>query len=304
MLVGSHWACVPLQLLRVLAWSRQRVMQPLLYLCVRGIISWFQFQARESSAKISRFRSTVYSCIIHFLLQERETRTFSASVGLTLSCGVAHSWAATFHQNACPLPFQVLVLLVLLWPVFERLEMDCQVSYALVMALVLHAARLSANSWFDQLPWFIRVAEKCQAKFLGAWPVAVHFQLVFASAGRCRLCQDGVRVWRHVVVRWSISHDTPSPSHRPRDHGIADGAEGLRHSKTVTWPRSGLLTVSISIVITGIFMRRNPSPVPGEAHGEPRKFFKIKALRDSNKRNSRNPKEALIFKKSASTQQA
>ena len=40
----------------------------------------------------------------------------------------------------------------------------CEVSYALVVALVLHAARQSTNTWFDQLPWFIRVAEKPQPR--------------------------------------------------------------------------------------------------------------------------------------------
>eukprot|EP00439_Symbiodinium_sp_Y106_P071996 s895_g13.t1 len=77
-------------------------MQPLLYLCVRGIITWF-------------------------LYKERRFRTFSASTGAVLSCGVAHSWA---------------------------------VSYALVAALVLHAVRLSNKSWNAQLPWFLRVAEQ------------------------------------------------------------------------------------------------------------------------------------------------
>ncbi|CAE6937536.1 unnamed protein product, partial [Symbiodinium sp. CCMP2456] len=77
-------------------------MQPLLYLCVRGIITWF-------------------------LYKERRFRTFSASTGSVLSCGAAHSWA---------------------------------VSYALVAALVLHAARLSTKGWNAQLPWFLRLAEQ------------------------------------------------------------------------------------------------------------------------------------------------
>ncbi|CAE7886533.1 unnamed protein product [Symbiodinium microadriaticum] len=51
--------------------SRQSVMQPLLYLCVRGIITWF-------------------------LYKERRFRTFSASTGSVLSCGAAHCWAVSY----------------------------------------------------------------------------------------------------------------------------------------------------------------------------------------------------------------
>ncbi|CAE7942204.1 unnamed protein product, partial [Symbiodinium necroappetens] len=46
-------------------------MQPLLYLCVRGIITWF-------------------------LYKERRFRTFSASTGSVLSCGAAHCWAVSY----------------------------------------------------------------------------------------------------------------------------------------------------------------------------------------------------------------
>ncbi|CAE7373597.1 unnamed protein product [Symbiodinium natans] len=56
-----------------------------------------------------------------------------------------------------------------------------QVSYALVVALVLHAARQSTNTWFDQLPWFIRVAEKLTFMFGILWWFAGVFLMIIRA---------------------------------------------------------------------------------------------------------------------------
>eukprot|EP00931_Biecheleriopsis_adriatica_P039152 TRINITY_DN22401_c0_g1_i1.p1 TRINITY_DN22401_c0_g1~~TRINITY_DN22401_c0_g1_i1.p1 ORF type:complete len:726 (-),score=122.81 TRINITY_DN22401_c0_g1_i1:108-2285(-) len=82
---------------------------------------------------------TLRGLITLFQFQELSQRAFLSSPTLALAGGVAHCWA---------------------------------VSYALILSLVLHSARISGHAWLDTLPWFAIRAEQLAFASGTVWWIA------------------------------------------------------------------------------------------------------------------------------------